>query len=507
MQVPAYPSTYIDSPPQFPVFGRAAGVCHQCRRSKARCDKSLPGCTRCVSKRMRCVYGRQLSTNTSAGGVCTDDGEGVIPPTKHQTACIFEVPLDACYKFVGMISVALLSRIDDAEQEASILRMVLKPTGLTAASIAQTYKDTVHDWFPIVSEEQVTSFATPSILGNCHGRDGVLLLCMALVSQQPCGHPGHGICCNLYKAAKQSFLLLQTSSKTFIQTVQIGLLLSLFEYGHSLDQESRLSIAACTTLCGSHRFLPDVGSEDGDELVVATLCRRAVAIMDCLIELPKYPTNIQISTDIRHSPTYDPLLLNEPAWTEEHILGESDRSLSNFEILFRVANIVREAVQYLKNDAMIQSPDSSYTAIESRLRNICFALIQAAGPNSLVFCDSIALALSFLFELNVHHTRQSQAAISTADRLAIESSRRMAVDICKSMSETVLRRGVEGLSLIGLSSTCRAADLLAKADVDLHEEGMFTRSDLEELNWALAEFTRRWRIGVCGSTKLPHKQF
>lgn len=122
--------------------------------------------------------------------------------------------------------------------------------------------------------------------------------------------------------------------------------------------------------------------------------------IDSLIELPKYPTNIQISTDIRHSPTYDPLLLNEPAWTEEHILGESDRSLSNFEILFRVANIVREAVQYLKNDAMIQSPDSSYTAIESRLRNICFALIQAAGPNSLVFCDSIALALRYGFTIS-----------------------------------------------------------------------------------------------------------
>lgn len=229
---------------------------------------------------MRCVYGRQLSTNTSAGGVWTDDGEGVIPPTNHQTACIFEVSLDACYKFVGMISIALLSGIDDVEQDASILHTTLKPTGLTAASIAQTYKETVHDWFPIVSEDQITSFATTSILGNCHGRDGVLLLCMALVSQQPCGHPGHGICCSVYKAAKQSFLLLQTSSQTFIQNVQIGLLLSLFEYGHGLDQESKLSIAACTALCKSHKFLSGVGSEDGEELVVATICRRAVAIMD-----------------------------------------------------------------------------------------------------------------------------------------------------------------------------------------------------------------------------------
>lgn len=71
----------------------------------------------------------------------------------------------------------------------------------------------------------------------------------------------------------------------------------------------------------------------------------------------------------------------------------------------------------------------------------------------------------------------------------------MAVDICKSMSETVLIKGVDGLSLLGLSATCRAANLLAKVNVDLHEEGMFTQSDLEELNWALGEFTQRWRIG------------
>ncbi|KAL7922525.1 hypothetical protein ACQKWADRAFT_292689 [Trichoderma austrokoningii] len=486
MQVAAYASNCTDSPPQFPVFGRAAGVCHQCRRSKARCDKFLPACTRCASKQMRCVYGRQLS----AGGVCTDDGEGVIPPTNRQMACIFEVSLETCYKLVSMISVALLSGIDDAEQDASILRMALKPTGLTAASIAQAYRERVHGWFPIVSDDQITSFATSSILGNCHSRDGVLLFCMALVSQPPCAHPGHDVCCNLYKAAKQSFLLLQTSSTAYLQTLQIGLLLSLFEYGHGLDQESRLSIAACATICKLHKLPSLVGNKDEDGLTVTNICLKAIEIMDCLIELSNESTNIQVSTNNGFLP------MIEHTWPDDHILGESGRSLSNFETLFRVASIIREALQYLKTDATVQPPNSSYITIESRLRNVCFTLIQAAGPNSLVFCDSIALALSFLFEFNLLQTKQSQAAISTADRLAIESSRRMAVDICKSMSETVLRKGVEGLSLIGLSSTCRAANLLAKTNADLQEEGMFTRSDLEQLNSALGEFAQRWRIGV-----------
>ncbi|KAL9471112.1 hypothetical protein ACSS6W_009053 [Trichoderma asperelloides] len=312
-----------------------------------------------------------MSTNNSAGGVCTDDGEGVLPPTDHQTVCIFDVSLETCYKLVGMISVALLSNVDDAEQEASILHTALRSTGLTAKSIAQIYKKTVHGWFPIITDDQITLFTTASILGNCHGRDGVLLLCMALVSQPPCKHPAHDTCCNLYKAAKQSFLLFQTSSRPCIQVLQIGLLLSLFEYGHGLDQESKFTIAACMTVSRSHRLSLALGSDGDKEPNITNICRRAVAIMD---------------------------------W-------------------------------------------------------------------------------------------QTQTAVGTADRLAMESSRRMAVDICKSMTETVLKKGVDGLSLIGLSSTCRAANLLAKINVDLHEEGMFTGSALEELNWALCEFAQRWRVG------------
>lgn len=122
---------------------------------------------------------------------------------------------------------------------------------------------------------------------------------------------------------------------------------------------------------------------------------------DSLIELPEILTNIQIPKNIQLSTNDESISLNEPAWSYEQILGESDRALSNFEILFQVANIVREAIQYLKNDATIQSPRSSYTAVESRLRNICFALIQAAGPNSLVFCDSIALALRYDFAISL----------------------------------------------------------------------------------------------------------
>jgi hypothetical protein len=63
------------------------------------------------------------------------------------------------------------------------------------------------------------------------------------------------------------------------------------------------------------------------------------------------------------------------------------------------------------------------------------------------------------------------------------------------MNDIVPKKGVEGLSLIGLSVTCRAGQLLAEYDVGLCEGGVFTDEDLEALRRVQHEFTQRWRIG------------
>lgn len=165
-------------------------------------------------------------------------------------------------------------------------------------------------------------------------------------------------------------------------------------------------------------------------------------------------------------------------------------------MLFYVTGVVREASQYIIDEKAANSHPERYSVIEARLRNVCYTLIRAAGPNSLAFCDSIALALGFLYELNAFHLARSQATVSTTDKLAIESSRRMAVDICRSMNDIVPKKGVEGLSLIGLSVTCRAGQLLAEYDVGLCEGGVFTDEDLEALRRVQHEFTQRWRIGA-----------
>lgn len=215
-----------------------------------------------------------------------------MPSTDNQVSCVFEVPLDTCYKLVGMISVALLSGIDDPEQEASLLRMALKPTGLTTTSIVQTYKETIHNWFPILEDEQLYRFLEPSILRDCHGIDGMLLLSMALVSQPPCEHRDHDVHSNLYKAVKQSFLLLQTTEKPRIQVLQIGLLLSLFEYGHGLGQGSELTVAACAAICKSQKSFCNLKSKGDEENRITTACRRAVVIMDWYVHAPeayRYP--------------------------------------------------------------------------------------------------------------------------------------------------------------------------------------------------------------------------
>ncbi|KAH0497877.1 hypothetical protein TgHK011_005159 [Trichoderma gracile] len=454
MQASALTSDHIAPPPQFPVFERAAGVCRQCKLSKTRCDKVLPSCNRCLSRKAHCVYGRQISTNNSAGGVAPEDKEeALIQSQGDRASCLVGVPLDACYKLVGTISVALLSGVDDVEQDASLLRLLIRSAGLTTASIVQTYTRTVHSWFPVVSDDQLSHFPTTLSFRDCPSLDGLLLLVMALV-------------------------------------LQIGLLLSMFEYGHGLCPEYELTVAACGAFCKSHRRLCITGDNDGSEADMEITCRKAVVIMACMVELSTLSRAERASKRSNLGFSRPHNLTNIDGF--EDICGSS----SNFDVLFHVTAVVREAIQYIIDEKAANFHPEQYSVIESRLRTVCFALIRAAGPNSLAFCDSIALALGFLFELNAFHLSQSQVPVSTADRLAIESSRRMAVDICRSMNDIVPKKGIEGLSLIGLSVTCRAGQLLAEYDVGSCEGGVFTDEDLEALRRVQHEFTQRWQIGA-----------
>ncbi|KAL6700775.1 hypothetical protein J3F84DRAFT_359205 [Trichoderma pleuroticola] len=392
MQASASTSDYttLHIPPQFPVFGRAAGVCHQCKRAKTRCDRALPVCNRCIVKKSRCVYGRQISTNNSAGGLCLGEGEDVMPSKDTRACCLAKVPLDMCYKLVGMISVALLSGVDDAEQETSLIRMTLKSAGLTATFIVHTYKDSIHGWFPIIADDQIDQLVEHYAWGRCRGIDGMLLFSMALISQAPCENCDLTMHSNLYRAVKQSFLLLQTTTKSYLKVLQIGLLLSLFEYGHGLDRESELTIAGCAVICKLNNMGSVTENKDDTRMGIDATCRKAVIIMDCLVKLPKSSKDEQMSSDSGSN------LITKDTHLDAKKFKESCGSSSNFEMLFQVAGVVREATQYIKDEKTSKSSPDSYLVVESRLRNLCYALIQAAGPNSLMFCDSIALALRYV---------------------------------------------------------------------------------------------------------------
>jgi hypothetical protein len=118
-------------------------------------------------------------------------------------------------------------------------------------------------------------------------------------------------------------------------------------------------------------------------------------VRNSLVELPKLSTSKQLSAeDSSVSST-------ESIWPYDKILRETSGSSSNFEMLFQVARVVREAIQYIKDETTAKPHANSYSTIESRLRNVCYDLIRAAGPNSFMFCDSIALALRYVFAISL----------------------------------------------------------------------------------------------------------
>lgn len=128
-----------------------------------------------------------------------------------------------------------------------------------------------------------------------------------------------------------------------------------------------------------------------------------------LVKLPKYSKGEQTPSDSGSN------LVTADEQLDGKKIKESCGSSSNFEMLFQVAGVVREATQYIKDEKAPKSSPNLYPMVESRLRNLCYALIQAAGPNSLVFCDSIALALRYVT------TRLTTEQFYEADHLYLAS--------------------------------------------------------------------------------------
>jgi hypothetical protein len=109
-------------------------------------------------------------------------------------------------------------------------------------AIAKSFFETIHEWMPIVSKKRFFEHLNPfCVLGADYA---LLVLSMDLISWLPDSRTQDPRT-SAYLTAKKYFLDLEIAGVLSLQTLQGGILITIFELAHAIYPSAFLSVASC----------------------------------------------------------------------------------------------------------------------------------------------------------------------------------------------------------------------------------------------------------------------
>ncbi|KAJ0158305.1 hypothetical protein CTA2_11895 [Colletotrichum tanaceti] len=222
----------VDAPP------RGHRACEKCTRTKKKCDKGLPACSRC--------------TRYSRGHLICPSILFTYLPTSHHVSNRGppRLSINCCYDFVvNPLSLTIVEQgahagdarptfewLNQVDFTAGQIMQLLVSHGVDWKASVNTYFNTVNTWLVVIHPDVWRRRCAAADLDtNPNDPDLVMLiLCIHLLTIWNCDefsstamldHP-------LYQTAKRIWTLRKAFSKAKIEHVQCGVLISLYEMGH-----------------------------------------------------------------------------------------------------------------------------------------------------------------------------------------------------------------------------------------------------------------------------------
>ncbi|KAK4060852.1 transcriptional regulator family: Fungal Specific TF [Trichoderma aggressivum f. europaeum] len=126
------------------------------------------------------------------------------------------------------------------------------PTGFIGATQAEqdsyvsAFFGGVHRWLPVLDEERFRARLLGKTPVELPADVALLLLCMRLITSAPSESSRNGTRTDLHLAAKRGFLNLEMAGVLSVESLEAGLLISLYEISHAIYPSAFLSVGACT---------------------------------------------------------------------------------------------------------------------------------------------------------------------------------------------------------------------------------------------------------------------
>ena len=133
--------------------------------------------------------------------------------------------------------------------------------GLTLEQIGDRYFETIHRWFPIISQCQYDRIVAEEKGDGSPSSFALLAMCMFLATQRPTA-------AEVYQTCKTQFSLFTALRAPDVRFVQAGILVALFEYAQGLLDQAHITLGICARtayVCGLHEPRGTEEAVDDDE--------------------------------------------------------------------------------------------------------------------------------------------------------------------------------------------------------------------------------------------------
>jgi hypothetical protein len=240
---------------------RAQNVCHACMLRKKACDKALPACGFCASRRLLCRY--DISAPKSKDRRAYNPGRHFVPlqslsppsVSPEAKAMTRQLPSPESQKDHTPIHHSTLYVLPQSVEESlnQLAQHFTELTKLTYDNIIDRYFQTFHKWLPVVSPD---SFRREASRYREEGRlppaDFTVLLLAMLLIVLPALDPSLRPPCAsqefLYTTTKSAISQAQASICTSLRLVQAALLIALREYTSIRPEAAYISLMTCAGL-------------------------------------------------------------------------------------------------------------------------------------------------------------------------------------------------------------------------------------------------------------------
>ncbi|KAF6823540.1 fungal specific transcription factor [Colletotrichum plurivorum] len=390
---------------------RAHRACEKCTRTKKKCDKGLPACSRCTRLATNCCYDFVVN-----------------PPSltlvDHGAASHHYKPTGD-----GPSAFEWLNQVDFTA--AQIMQLMAASNVNWRASV-DTFFNTVNTWLVIIHPDVWQRRCAEARLDtNTTDPDlALVVLCIHLLTMWNCDefsstamleHP-------LYQTAKRIWTLRKAFSKPKIEHIQCGILLSLFELGHGDITRCYQSVGEAASISKVLNLRPGKYVKEEEDLPADPEEEQNRALWWSLVIVDKisHEQSCTLWAPLQMDmPSEDDLLPTEH-WLWDNEKGATVKSVKRYPVQIpasirvgafqrscQAAILIGYAANWVLASAEQEEPPNVYSFIqlESAARNLIEALITRSETwgenlNTYALCASLfsLLFYSFTYSANSPNT-------------------------------------------------------------------------------------------------------